>query len=269
MAKLLTVVIPTYNRPELTDRAIESVRTDNQNRQRVEIVVVDDCGSIPYSHPPTNESNVRVRVIRLEKNVGAGMAREAGVRQANGQFIAFLDSDDRYDERWLDWTIAEIARVLTPDGLLISGVTAGERRTGAIVRKAIAALPQNHVLMAARTVAILFNPFYAPSLVMSRDLCRFKPVLRHCEDYYSTVAALFMANQLMLPDVVACHLGREPSSEGGESAAREEMFKGEMTTRKSMLNELPLPILYKCLVPLGMAYQYLRTGLKIFLGLLR
>ncbi|MEO0096418.1 MAG: glycosyltransferase family 2 protein [candidate division WOR-3 bacterium] len=262
MDKLLSIVIPTFNRKTLTDRAVESVRSEFP--ELVEIIVVDDCSDIPYSFSSHNSSKIEVKVFRLEKNVGPGMARQAGVKSANGKFIAFLDSDDFYDKGWVDWIIKKIRELNGRDSLLIiSGITKGERKVGALVRKMLSTMPQPLLLFAARVVAIMFNPFYTPSLVMDRELCFFKEGLRYCEDYYLTVYALFHARQLILPNVTAVYLGREPNTWGGETSQRSKMFWGEMQVRMSMWTELQLPLAYKLLIPFGIIYQWLRVGLKL------
>lgn len=262
MGKIVSVVIPTHNRKKLTDLAVESVVTSFPNL--VEIIVVDDCGSIAYSFDAVNSNGVLVRVLRLEHNVGPGTARREGVMQAAGKFIAFLDSDDRYDEGWIDYVINLLQKKpeLLNRRVLISGITQGERPVGALARKVLAGIPMHLQLMASRFVAVLFNPFYTPSIVLSRQLCFFKDGLRHCEDYYSTAFALFLADDILLPHVVSCHLGRAANSKGGESAERGKMSWGEMQVRHAMLLEVDVPLGYKLFVPVGMIYQWCRSILK-------
>jgi len=91
----VSVVIPTYNRAHLVDRAIRSVL--NQTYQDFEIIVVDD-GSTP-----------RIRYIRHEKNRGGSAARNTGIRAARGEYIAFLDSDDEWLPEKLKYEITALA----------------------------------------------------------------------------------------------------------------------------------------------------------------
>ncbi|MFN6946483.1 MAG: glycosyltransferase family 2 protein [Cytophagaceae bacterium] len=265
MDKLLSIVIPTFNRKTLTDRAVESVSSEFP--EFIEIIVVDDFSNPPYSFVSHNSSGVEVKIIRLSENSGPGMARQAGVIKANGKFIAFLDSDDFYDNGWIDWVIKKIKDLNGKSHMVISGITVGERKVGALVRKMLSALPQPLLLFTSRLVAVFFNPFYTPSLMMNRELCFFKKGLRYCEDYYSTVYALFHAKQLLLPDVIAVYLGREPNTAGGETSKRFKMFLGEMQVRRSMWFELNLPIAYKLLIPFGVIYQCLRSCIKILIYL--
>lgn len=262
MGKLVSVVIPTFNRKELTDGAIESVVSAFP--KLIEIIVVDDCGTIPYTYgEAVNASGIAVQVIRLPINGGAGVARKAGVEMAKGIYIAFLDSDDRYDAAWLDYVVAKLQAVSAQNRcLMLSGIVNGERPVGAFVRKALAAMPRLVQFTMSRMVATMFNPFYIQSIVAHKDLCEFKDGLRYCEDYYLTVSSLFRAEGLWLPNVVACHLGRSPNSEGGLSSAGKKMYWGEMEVRRSMLVTRYIPVPYKILVPFGMLYQVARAALK-------
>lgn len=84
-----TVVIPTYQRPELVRQAVQTVLA--QTFQDFEIVVVDDGSPEPIQLLVTDG---RVRVVRHETNRGAAAARNTGIRAARGELVAFLDSDD-------------------------------------------------------------------------------------------------------------------------------------------------------------------------------
>lgn len=91
---MISVVLPTHNRAAFLDRAIGSIL--NQRLPCGELIVVDD-GSIDET--PTlvarlaDRSTVPIRLLSQE-NRGAAAARNAGIRAARGELIAFLDSDD-------------------------------------------------------------------------------------------------------------------------------------------------------------------------------
>ena len=89
---LVSVVITTYNRPELLLEAVASVR--EQTYENVEIVVVDDHSATPATDVLGDAENVRV--IRHDENRGANAARNTGIRESNGELVAFLDDDDRW-----------------------------------------------------------------------------------------------------------------------------------------------------------------------------
>lgn len=91
---LVTVYIPTFNRLELLQRAVESVR--NQTYKNLEIIVVDDCstdGTQEYLVKLSKEDE-RVRYFLKEKNSGACVSRNIAIENAKGKFITGLDDDD-------------------------------------------------------------------------------------------------------------------------------------------------------------------------------
>jgi len=98
---LVSVVIPCYNREKYIEAAIESVLA--QAYRPLEIIVVDD-GSDDSSIEIIGRFGSTIRLIRQE-NAGAAAARNSGVRNANGAFLGFLDSDDL-------WTGDKLAKQL-------------------------------------------------------------------------------------------------------------------------------------------------------------
>lgn len=86
----VSVVIPVYNRADLLPRSIESVLA--QTTPAREILVVDD-GSSDGSADVASRYGGMVQVIR-QQNQGVAAARNAGIRAACGEWVAFLDADD-------------------------------------------------------------------------------------------------------------------------------------------------------------------------------
>lgn len=94
---LVSVVITTYNRPSYLRQAVASVR--DQTYAPLELVVVDDCSEMPARQVLDEMDLERFRTVtclRHEENRGANAARNTGIRESSGEFIAFLDDDDRW-----------------------------------------------------------------------------------------------------------------------------------------------------------------------------
>ncbi len=87
---LVSVIIPTYNRADLISKTVDSVLA--QTFSDYEVIVVDD-GSQDETQAVLAKYEKHVRVI-IQQNQGAGEARNTGIRTAQGEYLAFLDSDD-------------------------------------------------------------------------------------------------------------------------------------------------------------------------------
>jgi FkbM family methyltransferase len=93
MQKLVSVIIPTHNRPKCVKRAVESVL--NQTYKNVEIIIIDDIGNardIVTEISGSIKGNIRYRQIPQTPYIAE--SRNAGIKDATGDYIAFLDDDD-------------------------------------------------------------------------------------------------------------------------------------------------------------------------------
>jgi len=84
-----SIIIPTFNRPQLLPRAVESARAAGKD---VEIIVVDDA-SVDGTAAVCSELG-GVKYIRLEHSQGVAGARNVGILASSSEYIAFLDDDD-------------------------------------------------------------------------------------------------------------------------------------------------------------------------------
>lgn len=87
---LVSVIIPTYNREEQVVEAVQSVL--NQTWRHCEVIVIDD-GSDDGTRHALDAFGERIRYVKTE-NHGVAAARNRGIRESSGSWIAFLDSDD-------------------------------------------------------------------------------------------------------------------------------------------------------------------------------
>src|SRR3972149_1446112 len=95
---LVSIVLCTFNRASLLPRALSSVL--RQTYGNWELIVVDD-GSTDRTAAAVNRFIAREPRITMfrQRNRGLALARNAGIRRTNGDFICFLDSDDAYAAR--------------------------------------------------------------------------------------------------------------------------------------------------------------------------
>lgn len=99
---LVSVVMPLYNYGRYLSGAVESVL--NQTYPYWELLIVDDCSTDDSFSiaEQLGKKDERIRVYRLPENGGSSAARNKALDEAKGEFVAFLDSDDRYDPEYLE-----------------------------------------------------------------------------------------------------------------------------------------------------------------------
>ena len=94
MSEKVSVITPSYNSEKYIVDTITSVQ--NQIYTNWELIIVDDCSTDNTCEiiEKICETDRRIRLLRQEKNAGAGAARTRAVQNATGRFVAYLDADD-------------------------------------------------------------------------------------------------------------------------------------------------------------------------------
>jgi glycosyltransferase involved in cell wall biosynthesis len=114
----VSIIIPLYNKAPYVRRALDSIAV--QTFADFEAIVVDDGSTDDGAAILADYSDARFRLIR-QANAGPGAARNAGLAQARGEFIAFLDADDE----WLPNYLHESVRLLEDSDPEVASVTCG------------------------------------------------------------------------------------------------------------------------------------------------
>lgn len=114
----ISVIIPTYNRAHLVGRAIQSVF--DQTYRNFELIVVDDASNDKTKEVISSIDDSRIRYLRHDINRGGGAARNTGIRESRGDYIAFLDSDDEWLPTKLDRSISCLQNSTDKVGLIYS-----------------------------------------------------------------------------------------------------------------------------------------------------
>ena len=181
-APLVSVVIPTHNRAPLIVRAVESCLAQ-QGVGRIEVIVVDDCSDDDTAELVCGIDDDRVRYLRLDSNQGGAAARNAGIEQAAGRYLALLDSDDTWKPDKLQRQIARLEQSEAPDRTVIHTQVRVCRETGVEIQ------PRRGKGEGESIADYLFvgdGHMQTSSLLMSTALARrtgFDPALRKHQDY--------------------------------------------------------------------------------------
>ena len=100
-AELCSIIMPAYNSEKYIAQAIESVV--NQNYTNWELIIINDCSTDNTEQiiKSYQQKDRRIKLINLTQNRGVANARNIGIRNAEGKYIAFLDADDIWQKEKL------------------------------------------------------------------------------------------------------------------------------------------------------------------------
>lgn len=185
----VTAIVPCYRCTATIRRAVESIAA--QTVEPAEVILVDDHSGddtvavlekIRDAYPQG-----WIRVIPLERNMGAASARNAGWEAATQPYIAFLDADDSWHPRKIE--IQSGFMQAHPD-VALSGHNWRLERTA----KHIRLMPRPSAMPPARLM--LSNPFVTPSVMLRADLpFRFREGQRHMEDHLLWLEIVLAGNK--------------------------------------------------------------------------
>lgn len=102
IAGLVSIIMPSFNSAKFIEATINSVLS--QTFTNWELIVIDDLSNDNSIELVTNFSNMdkRIKLIKSNTNGGTARARNKGLKEAKGQYIVFLDSDDLWDKSFLE-----------------------------------------------------------------------------------------------------------------------------------------------------------------------
>lgn len=100
---LVSVIMPSWNTGKFIAESIQSVI--DQTYENWELIIVDDCSTDNTDEVVAKFTDKRIRYFKNEKNSGAALSRNRALREANGEWIAFLDSDDLWSSNKLEHQI--------------------------------------------------------------------------------------------------------------------------------------------------------------------
>jgi glycosyltransferase involved in cell wall biosynthesis len=108
MLDLVSIIMPAFNSARHISEAIDSVVA--QSYPSWELLVVDDCSrdTTPDIVKGYSRADQRIKLVSLDRNSGPAEARNAGIKLAQGRYVAFLDSDDLWFERKLEIQLREL-----------------------------------------------------------------------------------------------------------------------------------------------------------------
>ena len=216
---IFSVIIPCYNAEHTIIRALKSVV--NQSYKDFEIIIVDDGSTDNTKHcieKYLNNKNIRHKYI-YQKNKGPSSARNNAIKNSNGKYLAFLDSDDEWH---LDKLIIQYESIVNLNARFIS------------CDYQIDAFKENSIRNIKKYVFndfLISNKTSTPCTVIDKELFEkvggFDETMSYSEDYnlwlkVTLIEPLYKTNQ----PLVLLH--KKPYGEAGLSSKLWAMEKGEL-----------------------------------------
>ena len=175
----VSVIMPTCNRVALVTRAIRSVL--NQSFEDLELIIVDD-GSTDGTGPVVGQiDDPRIRYFRHSERLGGSQARNTGIINSVGSYVAFIDDDDAWHHEKLTLQIDAIRE--TGADLIYTGCNYVDAKTGKIIKKRIPT--DKGDLHAKLLTANCVGP--TSTALVTREILEkaglFDPTLPSCQDW--------------------------------------------------------------------------------------
>lgn len=113
-AGLVSIIMPSYNTASFIEETIQSVL--NQTYTNWELIIVDDCSTDNTNEVVDTIKDCRIHYLKNEKNSGSAISRNKALREAKGQWIAYLDSDDL----WMPEKLEKQIKFMEENGYVFS-----------------------------------------------------------------------------------------------------------------------------------------------------
>lgn len=101
---LVSIIMPSWNTVKWIGESIESVI--NQTYKNWELIIIDDCSTDNTDEVVNSFKDSRIRYFKNDANSGAALTRNRAIREAQGEWVAFLDSDDLWTPNKLEKMIS-------------------------------------------------------------------------------------------------------------------------------------------------------------------
>ena len=189
---LVSVIMPTYNSSCFLADSIESIL--NQTYKKIELLITDDCSSdkntINLLRKYEKEDD-RVKIVFLHENMGPGYARNNSIERAEGQYMAFCDSDDRWREDKLECQIEFMKRnnisLCCSSYIICDG---DNKEKGINVAPKVISFSMmkrdNKVgcLTAVYDIKLLGKKYFMPTIRKRQDWALFLSIIKDCKKAY-------------------------------------------------------------------------------------
>ncbi|PCJ31244.1 MAG: benzoate transporter [Gammaproteobacteria bacterium] len=227
MIASVSVVIPCYECEKTIIRAIKSVVA--QTVQVAEIILIDDASKdgtynlLCFIQKEYKDKSIKL--IKLDTNKGASLARNEGWKVATSDYIAFLDADDSWHPRKIElqyqWMISHPSTDLTGHEIGYKNGDGSNASPAIQVNLNCLTITKNKILRS--------NCFSTPTVMVKRDInFRFDNTQYYAEDYLLWLSMICQGLNAVKLDLELAYMYKSPYGEAGLSQNLWAMEKGEL-----------------------------------------
>ena len=235
-----SVIIPTYNRKHFLKIALESIL--QQTYKEFEVIVVDDGSTDGTEDLVKSYKDKRIRYF-YQKNKGPSSARNLGIREAHGEFICFLDSDDRFRHQKLELTKEYIEKY--PTCKIFHTEELWYRNSRYLEQKKIHKKPEGSVFVEALKICCISLSCACINKEVFNKVGLFDENFPVCEDYEFWLRATLFFSVKLIPFYLTI-------KEAGPN----------QRSQKKGLDKYRFLALYKIIKNYSLPRNYLREALK-------
>lgn len=253
----ITTIIPLYNAKDTIKSTLESVLNQTYS-EPIEIIVINDgssdgCEKIVEQMIEDSQTNRIIKLIN-KSNGGVSSARNRGIKEASGEWIAFLDSDDM----WHPQKLEIISKILEDGSIAFLG------HSYTLENNFCHLFEYKKPFKISFTKLLLKNIAQTSCILIKKGSCGyFDEKMTHTEDHELWLRTALKTDAYYV-DLPLTILGRPQLSEGGLSSNKWAMRKGELQMYKNMISyKKSLFPLYPFLVIFSLT-KHLRHILKGF-----
>lgn len=219
---VVSIIVPNYNGMKTLSDMFLSVLT--QTFSNWELIIIDDGSSDQSTHLIEQyiQNDQRIKLIKMIHNSGPAKARNTGIKEARGKYIAFLDADDMWHPQKLEIVLSAMEKY----NLKILGHEFSLKKNFNMVFNTT--ITQENLIQKSFWNLLLKNFAVTPSIIVTKDNCLlFDESMHYAEDHELWLRMAFYYKVYFL-DMPLVALGRQPLSTGGLSSNKFAMRLGEM-----------------------------------------
>lgn len=245
-----TIIIPTYNRVNFLKIAVESLLA--QNFTDYQIIIIDDGSSDKTQALIKKYQDVRIKYY-YQNNQGPAAARNLGIKKAKGQYICFLDSDDRFRHDKLAITYKYIEE--NPEHKVFHTEEIWYRKGKLLAQKKQHQKPSGYIF----EKAIKICSISISTAVLKKDIFKytglFDPALPACEDYDFWLRVTSLYPVYLIPKFLTIKEGGHPDQQSKKFSGLDKfrIYALKKILEKGKLDQKKQKIVYaqlkeKCLI---------------------